>query len=539
MYRILLIDDEQIALDSMEHIILHDFDDKAEIGKAHSGREAIERAEQMHPHIAITDIKMPGINGIDTIREIKQNCPDARFIVLSAYDEFEYAKEALELGVEEYLLKPANRAKLVDALRRAAEHIGKERSRRTRELHLKEKVERTLPSLESGFIFTALFFDDNEAGLSNYKELFDIESEIFYVMTIELSPLESGPESQIGVDEAARSLYSDCRDAIKRLAKCYVGPIMGNRIAVLVSADLHEREFARRVNAVALANDLLEKLPAVKGVGVSVGIGRIYDSLGKLRRSYGESLLALGNRQGFHKSDSKMVFHIDDVQVLPPEMKDYPIEGEKRLRSCLEMGDEEGALRALDMVFDYSAERFGGDLNRLKCSALELLTMAYRVDIEFESQQATRDYDRHIALIGAQSVIEARQICRMAISSVAQSVALRQKTRTSQVIRRAMEFIDKNYSGSITLDDISKELNISPHYFSRLYKAETGQNFIDHLTRLRMDRAKALVLESELSMKEIAYSVGYSDPNYFSRLFKKATGETPTEYKERASRESH
>ena len=104
--------------------------------------------------------------------------------------------------------------------------------------------------------------------------------------------------------------------------------------------------------------------------------------------------------------------------------------------------------------------------------------------------------------------------------------------RTNSTVDKAKEYINENYAKDISLDDVSREVDISPYYFSKVFKEETGENFIEYLTNIRIEKAKELLTETELSMKEICGSIGYSDPNYFSRTFKKNTGVTPTEYKE-------
>ena len=104
--------------------------------------------------------------------------------------------------------------------------------------------------------------------------------------------------------------------------------------------------------------------------------------------------------------------------------------------------------------------------------------------------------------------------------------------KTVSAVDKAKEYIDANYSKDLSLDDLSRKFDISPYYFSKLFKNKTGVNFIDYLTNIRIERAKELLADSDVSIKEICSEVGYADPNYFSRIFKKVTGVTPTEYKE-------
>ena len=103
----------------------------------------------------------------------------------------------------------------------------------------------------------------------------------------------------------------------------------------------------------------------------------------------------------------------------------------------------------------------------------------------------------------------------------------------NQIVVKAKDYIQKNFQNDLSLDEVSRQLDLSMYYFSKLFKEETGNNFVEYMTNLRMEKAKELLQKDELSMKEICSAVGYSDPNYFSRIFKKNTGATPTEYREK------
>ena len=161
MYKLFIADDEQIVIDSLTFIVNKSFSGIFTIESARSGREAIEKAERFIPDIVFMDINMPGINGIEAIRELRNKLQDCRFFILTAFDQFDFAKDACTLGVCEYLLKPVNREKIISILKKSMDDIEKERVKRKKELDLKEKMENLLPILENGFIYSILFIDDN------------------------------------------------------------------------------------------------------------------------------------------------------------------------------------------------------------------------------------------------------------------------------------------------------------------------------------------------------------------------------------------
>src|SRR5574344_2871912 len=167
MYKVLLADDEGIALDALKFILNKDFHDCCTIRTAQTGRSVIEIADTFRPDIAVMDIQMPGISGMEAIKEIHGFSPSTIFIIVSAYDRFTYAKEAIRLGVMEYLTKPLDREQFADAMRNAMRAIDKEKERRNSSLRNREKLESVVPIIESGFVYS-LILSDNTDGLADY-----------------------------------------------------------------------------------------------------------------------------------------------------------------------------------------------------------------------------------------------------------------------------------------------------------------------------------------------------------------------------------
>ena len=159
MYRIMLTDDEGIVLNSLTFLVEKNFEGQFEIETAKSGRAAIETAEHFRPDVIFMDIQMPGINGIDAMREIREFLPGVIFIVLTAYDKFDYAKEAINLGVMEYINKPFNQQDIVDVINQAVKELDLRREKRRNELRTKERLETVVPIIENGFVFSLILHE--------------------------------------------------------------------------------------------------------------------------------------------------------------------------------------------------------------------------------------------------------------------------------------------------------------------------------------------------------------------------------------------
>lgn len=186
MYKIMLADDEGIVIDSVKFIIEKEFGEECVIEFAKTGRSVIELAESFRPDIAIMDIQMPGINGIDSMKEIRKTNQNVIFIVMSAYDKFDYAKEAIKLGVLEYITKPMERTKLLSALKSAMKLVDKEREKRSNDLIIREKLETVIPVLESGLIYEILLQEHFEEDIENYKTMLGIKENYAYLSLIHI-----------------------------------------------------------------------------------------------------------------------------------------------------------------------------------------------------------------------------------------------------------------------------------------------------------------------------------------------------------------
>ena len=160
MYRILIADDEGIMVESLKTIITSSFGDECEIACAKTGRAVVEQAESFRPDIALVDIQMPGLNGIQAIKEVRKFNQNTIFIIISAYDKFHYAQEAINLGVLEYLMKPVNKKKILEVCTKAMQLVDETRKKRSDDLKIREKLEIVVPVIESGYIYNLLLLDE-------------------------------------------------------------------------------------------------------------------------------------------------------------------------------------------------------------------------------------------------------------------------------------------------------------------------------------------------------------------------------------------
>ncbi|MGI6085142.1 MAG: response regulator [Acetivibrionales bacterium] len=523
MYRILIVDDEPIALDSVEYIIKNNIKGLEVCGRARSGREAIEKAYNLRPDIVLIDIKMPGINGLEAIRKIREFNKEVYSIIISAYDYFDYAVEAMNLGVVEYLLKPVKEEKLIEALLKTIAVIDQKRKRISQELELKEKLEILVPTLENGFIHSICMFEDNTEELKTFGRLFELEKFSGYVMAVEFGEKETGGiQNKISASVKTQNHYVDCRDILKSICQCIVGPIMLNRLIVYVMIGSSKDNFSIKTSATRLAKDFIDRIRDTFGE-VSVGIGRCYQEVVNAKKSYREAMKALQTL-----SNSKdNILHIDDMIEEYQDSPDFEEKFEHDIYSKVAQGDLNSTLVAFDNLFNQIADSVG-NLEGIKDQCIVLI-----VGFTNRWGDIAKDYYKVLnKIITSADQNELKTIIRKYIEKVINELTVNRQLKINQIIEKADNYLLKNYTDDISLEDIARVVNLSPYYFSRFYKEASGVNFIDRLIAIRIEKAKQYFENTDLSLKEVSGMVGYQDPNYFSKLFKKITGYTATEYKE-------
>lgn len=452
MYRLLIADDEALEREGIEWIVGRMMPNTFEVIHAENGRTAIQKADEHRPHIILMDIRMPGIQGLEALREIKAGHPQTKMVLVTAYEQFEYAREALSLGVKDYLVKPAKRDQIVELLQRLVAEIEQEGRKREGELAMRDNYFQLLPLAETEMALVIMSDSVNETDAGYLAEILEISTEQGCGLVLALP--EPGHISDKEVGAAKKKIYETVKTFTKGYLKNRVGCVVSSMVHWHMAIFLVDRAQLNtevlREEAASLGVKLVEHLRQVRSIDVNIGIGSIRYELEGIRTSYFEAVFAAtydkkwGNLRSFE------------------ELKGLPAEGQRGL--------------AEPRTADNSSER---------------------TYVELAIRRIREEREHH----------------------------------TWTVLDRALTYIHEKLQEDISLEDVAELVHLNPHYFSKVFKQQTGETFIDYVTRLRIERAKELISEGHLSLKEVCYLVGYKDPNYFSRVFKKVTGVTPTEYR--------
>lgn len=528
MYKVMLADDEGIVIDSLKFIIEKNFGQSCTIEYAYTGRSVIELAEKFKPDIAIMDIHMPGINGIDAMKEIRKTNKSVIFIVMTAFDKFNYAKEAINLGVLEYLTKPVNQSVITQVLQRAIDIIEADRNQRSNDLIIREKLEIVIPIIESDFIYAALSGLDFEREKDNFCNLLGIKDDYGMMLVVEFgdSLVEGNLTNPVGISVKAQSFYPTIKESLKEEFECVVSPIMVNKIVTFIPSEKPQMEYDDRIGIIEKARKIVRNLTKRLEIQFKIGIGSI-TSIYKLEDSYKEALNAIRNSKG-------RVAHVKDLSIGCEYDDGYPINIESALFGKIEKGDIEGTRIEANLFFDWMMNNHPDHMMDIKLKVLEFILFAEQK--AFLSGGMTYYFlyrkDYLPTIINMENYEQLRKWFIDKVTQACKNITSKREEQTSGLICKAKTFIEENYRKDISLDDVSRSVDISPYYFSKLFKEESGENFIEYLTNIRIEKAKNLLIHSDMNIKNICIDTGYSDPNYFSRIFKKQVGITPTEYRE-------
>ena len=520
MYKLMVVDDEQLAIEVIKSVVGHNKSNILLYETAKSGRQAIEKAREMRPDIIIMDIHMPGINGLEAIREIKKIYNDIKFIIVSAYDYFEFAKQAVVLGVSEYLTKPLDRVKLLDVLKNIIEQLDEEKEKNRDALETREKMEEILTEIEHNFAYSLLLSEEQKVDIGRYRKLYNIPMSKGFIFVMSLHKDFDKEERA----SRAQDFYESLKKKIKLKMHCIVGPVILDRV-VVYAFETNKNAFKQRMNTIGVLGDILNRMAKESQYGIKIGIGGIQRDE-EITQSYHEAIKAL------NYAKRGQVVHIDDVGMTGRGLDPDILPTEDKIINGLKRGDTVLCIDLLQGIFAEHPDFL--EKPSIKSKILEIMVVARRIAAESGWDEKGRISQSQFVeeLMNCKNKLVFEVMCVKELKHLTEAIQKTKEKMTSDIVKKANRIIDDRFNCDLTLEDIAKELLISPQYFCRLYKSETGVNFVEQLTNVRLENAKKLISMGQYTIKEVCFMSGYSDPNYFSRLFKKHQGICPSEYQQ-------
>lgn len=523
MYKILIADDEKKVCQLIQ--LLGDWD-RLQIQIAavcNDGSQALEQICALQPDIVLTDIRMPGYDGLALIEQARQRGLDCSFIILSGYRQFDYARSAMQLGITDYLLKPIDQEQLNATLEKVCRRIDERRqaSADSDQAHriIKESESRRQCQLMQRLLGGQPLTPAQAAqgygvnlGPGPYQAL---------LLNTGLAALH-GEEQGFGekVAEAVRRVFPDagCRLALSTPDGVY---------CLIGCAGLAAEPLRGRVRELYYEVKTLEEVYGA----LQLALGAAEPVFDPLQLPAALQQARLAERTRIFGAPSPVLF----AQLLPPMPPPPPQLAAAELQA-LAQGLEafstprvEAAFRSLEKLFlSFGPSRtlWVWRLRNLVLEQLQALLSATGQQDAGPRLEALRlETDR------AGSCLLLNNRLRGAACGLLQTLEAERQNRESRPIQKAKQYIQQHYSEPLTLEEVAAHTGFSPTYFSTVFKKHTGENFSDHLMQVRMEAAKGLLRSSELGVGQIAAAVGYGDDKYFRKLFKKQMGMKPSEYR--------
>lgn len=557
MYRILVVDDENYVVDWISSLLESQTETELDVCRAYSAEEALKWLNRAKIDIIITDISMPEMSGIQLAERVKQNWPQCKVILLTAYAEFDYAYEAIKNNVVSYILKTENDLNILQEVNKAVAILDRELIN----LQLLEDMEEK-SKISASEIQKEIFLGILESESGDMEDLWEqlrnigagIEPHKHFLLLI--GRIENNMTNE-NIVERFRKL-----NAIKKIAEHYFGEYFHcypveyrlNRIAWLMQAngcDM-DRETAGRTQTdsipekmVVFVKEMLETIQhsCSETLGTTMSFVMHHDPVdaGRLSETF-RNLNRLLNfrgpdRTGFIISDNYVSDSAGEEEILPDAQSDLQVIHNitEKLKSCLENNRQEEFMSELDVIcrelskctswhshiarenYYSAAVAILGHINQRKISP----KIAFKIGINdlFNPQ-------------GAGSWSNAAAYLRRLSQVVFDIQEEYEHDLSNNTVRFLKNYINEHISGDVSLVKLSEVTGYNTSYISRFFKEKTGETLNDYITLQRLNRIKELMLEESLNISDIALKAGFCSRTYFNRFVKKATNMSPQEYRE-------
>ncbi len=533
MYKLLIVDDEEIIRMGIFNTIPWTDLAISQVKTAANGGEGFTLFEEIHPDIILTDIRMPGMDGLELLERVVQTGTGVKVIILSGFEDFGYARSALKLGAFDYLLKTADIAELTEVLHKAVVAIEKDREK-------ERQLDRSLLLLRNRYLNELLLRRERLAEIYHELNLAGITLADALIMAVaEIDEITLFDEDFPG--EQSRLLRSRVLEIagveLDNHGICFESH--SEELVWIYSCDPDLSETENRSRFIAKCQSVSKRVDCSLNISLRIGLSNVSSGEARVSLCYEQAKTALEYTLFTGKSSFILFDEIADKTGVNFQIS---ADDEHRLFSALRVADKQLVLDTLNTIFEQIRECQGIRVTHFQQICGDLISSAFRVLHEFNINQAdlfgkeVRSYEE---IKKHRDFIEARQWVVAIFEKMAVYILNNKILKNKRVIEQAKQFIVEHYHEDLTLNKIAETVFMSPNYFSNLFRTEAGESFLEYLTSLRLDKAKQLLGEKDAKAFEVGEKVGYDNPQYFSKIFKKYTGMTPSEYREYLQKNSH
>lgn len=538
MLTVMLVDDEINILQGMEVSIDWAKHGYQIVALASNGREGLEKALELKPDVIIADITMPVMNGIDMVEKIKESIPDIKVIFLTCHEDFDYARQAIRLAAADYISKATmTRDELYIVLEKINRQVIIDKKQREKNILILAELNKNKHVVRASIINEIL--NNNKNDTARMEERLEVYGDSLKSKNFILSILKLDEFNQL-LDSNIFNSIENVKFAVLNI----IDEILGNT-GIGTGFNKNDNEYVIIYNFdIDLKINIYEKIKlisqdiqsSVNGLvkcDCTIYIGRHFRNLNDITAAYYE--LRNLEDQRFYLSNNSIVLQTKQVQVSEEAPENCLKSVVDAFEAALKDFDDECTANLIDFLAKTSV--------KYKIHREEVLDIAKKMFIimlhhsDFYGFRQENLIPRPFAVIvqDAQNIDSLTNILHYYASKVLRLTREKAPFYISGEIAKVVQYINRNLGENITLESVANYVSMNSSYFSRFFKNKTGENFVDYLVRIRIDKAKELLIKTEMTIDDIAGKVGHINTAYFSKVFKKVTGLTPGEFR-RASR---
>ncbi len=539
MYRILIVDDEPIIVDGLYNLFLYYIEPELEVHKAYSASQALSLLNELRIDIVLSDIKMPGMNGLEMLREIQTRWPFCHVIFLSGYSEFEYIQSAMELGADSYVLKSQGDEAVLAAVQKSLSLLDREYTDSTWSIKLKEEFKNARPILRKDFLWKVLNGEINdslilEQQFLKLELLFDIQTPLFLV----------GGRIDSLLPQAVGSADTRLLEKINAAFNTYTSSAVNsesvywNRRYILWLVQPLSRELQNPLKTDVFLSGMMERVQSYCLDRLSAKVSLVVDP-----SSYKWNEIPAG----FEKFRSILAYQLGTQNEML--LGNVEFFGSQPSEQYLNSDAAETILSNLDNAFEYKQkEAFDNSLQQLLNMLLSYTNSGQQIALY---HKLCIFFLEHIS-IGCRekdflNSFHGYSLFSLPYEEWDEKLAIQfsklgnwlfdgaetyHSNHFNQMIYTLHKYIAEHISKDLSINALAKQVYLNPVYLSRAYKQTTGENLSEYVLARRMDKAKQLLQQLDKKVSEIGMEVGFDSAAHFSRAFKKYTGVSPQELRD-------
>ena len=528
LIKVFITEDESIVREGLRDIIPWEQYGFQFVGDAPDGEMALPLIRKLQPDVLITDIKMPFMDGLALSDIISKEFPNTKIIIISGYSDFEYARRAIGLNVDQYLLKPVTKVAMLNALEQTRQKIEEEQEQK----HFLHKYEQEIKKYES--FSRRAFFEKLVEGSMTVQQIYEQAGELNLNITADAYNFVLFTIESAG-DNAYSASASQVLDELLNYFLRYPNYILFRSslfsYAVLITGDSDAIGdlTGRCVDIIGSRCGAAEpQLSWYAAVGTPTfrlsGLPQCYADVNHILAyrhiSPAQHIFTAEVLRAEHEQDASVTLDSIDPTAVDPMV----------IRSFVQNGTA-GEVRVF--VDEYLSNLCGAENSVIFIS---YLLVSARINAALTLQELGCSKDDFLRQLPAtdrsMSAAELKEYLVSVLSLAVETRDTESQKQSGDIVDTAVKYIDKNYTDeNISLNSVAQAINISANYLSALFSQRLGVSFVEYLTQKRMTKAKQLLRQSSKRSGEIAYEVGYKDPRYFSFVFKKTQGCTPRSFR--------